>query len=58
MLEKLRKKKLLESLKKEEISEGENPKEMLDKDFYEQETIVEGEPLGPTMVREEKKKKK
>jgi hypothetical protein len=58
MLKALQKKKLLESLKSEESLEGENPKEMIDKDFYKQEVVIEGEPLGPTSIREVKEDKK
>lgn len=60
MLDKLKKKKLLESLKQEETSEGEQIKKEIDKDFWQ-----EGEPLGETSIKDlgeeenlKKKKKK
>lgn len=65
MLDKLKKKKLLESLKQEETSEGEQIKGELDKDYWREEVVVKGDPLGPTSVKpmddeedELKKKKK
>lgn len=64
MLDKLKKKKLLESLKQEETSEGEQIRKEIDKDYWTEEVVIKGDPLGPTSLRsvddeeEELKKKK
>lgn len=55
---------MLESLKPEELSEGEQIRSELDKDYWKEEVMIKGDPLGPTSLKSEedeeelKKKKK
>lgn len=51
MLDKLKKKKLLESLNREKTSKGEQIKKELDKNYWTEEVIVKGDPLGSTSIK-------